>query len=168
MMSEIFLFSSFVLNAASAIPANNLGLRPNVIPFELEVPIGSEPEQKFHIIGINPIELESINQYEKQIEQKKRELSHPKFKDQVWLDSIPFDDQAYPEFRKKDDEEMIYEPTFDEYPEISFRKTPSFDLNLYKKLQPQKKDRNGMQEKEIWNENINQLYRARKLRSNQQ
>ena len=37
-------------------------------------------EQKFHIIGINPIELDSINQYEKQIEEKKRELIHPNFK----------------------------------------------------------------------------------------
>ena len=47
----------------------------------LQVPIGSEPEQKFHIIGINPIKLESINQYENEIEQKKRELPHPKFKE---------------------------------------------------------------------------------------
>jgi len=167
-MIEIFLFSSFLLNSASAIPANNFEWRPNVLPLELEVPaIGSEPDQKYHIIGIKPIELESINQYENQIEQKKRELAHPKIKDQVWLEPS-FDDQLYPEFSKKDNEEMLYEPIFNEYPEISFRKTPSLDLNLYKKHQPQKKDRNGMQEEEIWNDSINQLYRARKLRSGHQ
>jgi len=166
-MIAIFLFSSILLNPASALPANNLEWRPNMFPLELEVPMGSE--QKFHIIGINPIELDSINQYEKQIEEKKRELIHPNFKDQVWLEP-DFNEQVirYPELSKKDNEEIIYEPVFNEFPEISFRKTPITELDSYKEDQPQKKERNGMQEKEMWNENINQLYRARKLRSGHQ
>ena len=66
MMSEIFLFSSFVLNAASAIPANNLELRPNVIPFELEVIIDLEAVYLCNLIMLLNVTSTSIKLYQTQ------------------------------------------------------------------------------------------------------
>jgi len=167
----LLLCLTAALAGVSALPLS--GREQHWLPQREEESLGlNEPEyQAAAELGPLVVSLQELSQLEKELEQAEWRQA---VKDQVWLDpAVEETEDRYPEFSKKDHEEILYQQNAlrNEYPEISFRKSSPINGFVENESGPLRENlvnpNRGMQETELWgegSENSDQLHRARKTR----